>query len=427
MKMNSDPNRNEIQCCLTDKHGKVLSLNSPGAIVYTETIPRRHAKNKCMLPSGEISCEQTACVTIQGYLTIFQNGQPVSEPFLFRMIRTVCICAPKNARLVFSAEEFCLCIEPPACSPNRIDVCICISTRVSFLCGGKEHCAACFDASTCLTGTISPFTAEVYQYSALSDGIKRVYTNADELKEYGNRGILSPQSVSYYNLFVNGVLQPAAYYTVEKGLLVFKTEDVPLKEQTIILQFVTFAGMDKKPLRTRNYRYFALSDGQKKIYTDADKLFPYSDGIPSPRAISYYNVFVNGALQPKTNYRIQKGMLELITVDAPITGATVILEALAVTLPCGCLLTTQNSLFNAYSDGGREYTNADAIPMYGPSCIPSPQSQTYQNLFVNGVLQPGVNYKTKKGLLVLTTVDTPLKKEPVTLQSIKAGGSERRC
>ncbi len=33
--------------------------------------------------------------------------------------------------------------------------------------------------------------ADVYQYNALSDGIKRIYTNHDELSEYGARGILN--------------------------------------------------------------------------------------------------------------------------------------------------------------------------------------------------------------------------------------------
>ncbi|HZJ76737.1 MAG TPA: DUF4183 domain-containing protein, partial [Oscillospiraceae bacterium] len=82
--------------------------------------------------------------------------------------------------------------------------------------------------------------ADVYQYNALSDGIKKIYTDDDELNEYGDRGILDPNSVSYFNLFINGVLQPKVNYKIEKGLLVLKTKDVPLKGSPIIITFVTF-------------------------------------------------------------------------------------------------------------------------------------------------------------------------------------------
>jgi hypothetical protein len=81
--------------------------------------------------------------------------------------------------------------------------------------------------------------ADTYQYNALSDGISKIYTNADELKEYGNRGILDPKSVSYMNLFVNGVLQPPIVYLVEEGLLQLITDDIPPKGAPIILQFIS--------------------------------------------------------------------------------------------------------------------------------------------------------------------------------------------
>jgi hypothetical protein len=80
---------------------------------------------------------------------------------------------------------------------------------------------------------------ETYQYNALADGIKVVYTNDDELKEYGNQGILDPKTVSYINLFVNGVLQPPITFEVEKGCLRLKTNNPPQKNTPIILQFIT--------------------------------------------------------------------------------------------------------------------------------------------------------------------------------------------
>ncbi|ANB58565.1 hypothetical protein GFC29_768 [Anoxybacillus sp. B7M1] len=80
---------------------------------------------------------------------------------------------------------------------------------------------------------------ETYQYNSISDGCKTVYTNDDELKEYGNRGILDPKNVSFINLFINGVLQPQNVYEVQEGKLILNSADVPLKGTPIILQFVT--------------------------------------------------------------------------------------------------------------------------------------------------------------------------------------------
>lgn len=82
-------------------------------------------------------------------------------------------------------------------------------------------------------------SAETYQYNAVSDGIKMVYTNDDELKEYGDRGILDPKNVSWVNLFINGVLQPEKLYDVAEGKLTLKTTDPPPKGAPIIVQFIT--------------------------------------------------------------------------------------------------------------------------------------------------------------------------------------------
>ncbi|WP_085994238.1 DUF4183 domain-containing protein [Oceanobacillus senegalensis] len=81
--------------------------------------------------------------------------------------------------------------------------------------------------------------ADNYQYYAISDGIKSIYTNEDELQEYGDRGILDPASVSYMNLFINGILQPQNQYEVKKGRLIFTSGDVPERGSPIILQFIT--------------------------------------------------------------------------------------------------------------------------------------------------------------------------------------------
>ncbi|MFA8439844.1 DUF4183 domain-containing protein [Pueribacillus sp. YX66] len=79
---------------------------------------------------------------------------------------------------------------------------------------------------------------ETHTYFAISDGKKRKYTDDDGLTEYGDMHILDPNQVSYFNLFVNGVLQPHHVYEVNKGCLLFKTSDLPHKGVPIILQFI---------------------------------------------------------------------------------------------------------------------------------------------------------------------------------------------
>jgi hypothetical protein len=118
-----------------------------------------------------------------------------------------------------------------------------------------------FCEGICLSREQNILSADVYQYNALSDGIKKIYTNDDELTEYGDRGILDPNSVSYFNLFINGVLQPKVNYEIEEGLLTLKTEDVPLKNSPIIVTFVTFKCRKSSGLNSAKARGLLPSGG----------------------------------------------------------------------------------------------------------------------------------------------------------------------
>lgn len=75
-------------------------------------------------------------------------------------------------------------------------------------------------------------------FFTFSDGKKLIFTNSDGLAQYGTTQILSPREVSYYNLFINGVLQPLNSYTVEEGKLTLLVDAAPLKGVPIILQFI---------------------------------------------------------------------------------------------------------------------------------------------------------------------------------------------
>ncbi|WP_088014256.1 DUF4183 domain-containing protein [Gottfriedia acidiceleris] len=76
-------------------------------------------------------------------------------------------------------------------------------------------------------------------FFAVSDGIRRIYTNHDGIEEYGITTIRSPDEVSYINLFINGMLQPTVNYKIDRGRLILLTEDIPLKGTIIILQFIS--------------------------------------------------------------------------------------------------------------------------------------------------------------------------------------------
>jgi Domain of unknown function (DUF4183) len=88
---------------------------------------------------------------------------------------------------------------------------------------------------------INILKVKTFQYTAISDGIKRIYTNQDGVAKYGSSRILNPNSVSYINLFINGILQPNINYTVVQGRLIF-SNDLPVSGAPIILQFVIIYG-----------------------------------------------------------------------------------------------------------------------------------------------------------------------------------------
>lgn len=83
---------------------------------------------------------------------------------------------------------------------------------------------------------------KTFQYTTISDGIKRVYTSQDGIPEYGSSEILNPKSVSYINLFINGILQPSINYVVSSGILRLTSSDLPIAGSPIILQFVIIYG-----------------------------------------------------------------------------------------------------------------------------------------------------------------------------------------
>lgn len=107
-----------------------------------------------------------------------------------------------------------------------------------------SSCSGIFPKSDSPSPSPSPtiLKVETYQYTTISDGIKRVYTNQDGIAAYDSSKILDPSKVSYINLFINGILQPPINYVVTPGTLRLTTNDLPYSGTIIILQFVIVYG-----------------------------------------------------------------------------------------------------------------------------------------------------------------------------------------
>lgn len=76
--------------------------------------------------------------------------------------------------------------------------------------------------------------------------------------------------------------------------------------------------------------------------------------------------------------------------------------------------------FFVLSDGiKRIFTDSDALSEYGLQKIWHPSRMAYMNLFINGILQPKMNYEVTEGKIVLQTEDVPPKGSPIILQMIK--------
>ena len=88
--------------------------------------------------------------------------------------------------------------------------------------------------------TPTPSTVSNLLYFTFAENSKLVYTNADGLPEYGTTQILSPNDVSFINLFINGILQPQPTYRVEEGQLTLLA-GAPQNGAPITLQFVTIS------------------------------------------------------------------------------------------------------------------------------------------------------------------------------------------
>lgn len=82
-------------------------------------------------------------------------------------------------------------------------------------------------------------------------------------------------------------------------------------------------------------------------------------------------------------------------------------------------LGAKNYFYYAISNGGRIYTDEDAVTEYKNNYIRDPKHTTYINLYVNGILQPTELYSVSKGVLYFESENPPEKGTPIVLQFVK--------
>lgn len=443
-----------IECFLTDKDGNILNPYKPNAIRYINLTPfykifKKHVK----LPSGKTLDMNKFLVLIKGYVSLFIDGIRISKPLPFKAYKIFYLYAPKGTNISFRTCYFKCCYDDNCPTINSLNSKIKILLKTIVQSEGQVDLVVpvienpeedpsnfayrkeCVNVTKifhqCIfTNTIN-FTykdkiikAEVYQYNTLSDGIRRIYTNEDELTKYGNRGILDPQKVSFYSLYINGVLQPRVNYEIKKGQLTLKTKDVPQKNAPIAISFVTLRARNGAVLPAEVYQYNTISDGIKKEFTDEDEIKCYGDrGIMDPGQVSLVNLYINGVLQPTVNYSVEKGRLTILTSDIPPKGAPIILEFITIKWVNGRTLKARTYTYNALAHDSNIYTNNDELKMYGNKGIPNPKKASYYNLYINAVIQPYRNYTVNQGLLSLNTLDMPLKDSPICLQFVTFSSS----
>ncbi|WIV12931.1 DUF4183 domain-containing protein [Proteiniborus sp. MB09-C3] len=181
----------------------------------------------------------------------------------------------------------------------------------------------------------------------------------------------------------------------------------------------SFYNKKNKIFNVENYQYNTVSNGVKKAFTNDDELIMYGNqGIPDPNDVSFFNLFINGVLQPETNYMIEPGLLTLTTVNSPQNGVPIILEYLIIKDKNNQLLKAELYQYNTLANGESIYTNADELTVYGNKGILDPKQTSYQNLFINGVIQPSINYMVRAGILMLEAECVPIKEAPISIQFV---------
>ncbi|MFV0517418.1 MAG: DUF4183 domain-containing protein [Aminipila sp.] len=435
-----------ITCCLTDKNGTILNPISPGAITYTQQ--KNTLLNSPSKYTSSKSCNEyhfhRVSVCIQGYVSLFFQGKTFSPPIEFCITRELLLPEGKNTLQYFWTTNFCCHIIPIYFGNKKviekakifIDICSSVmschnillklpptnqpvtESMAEYIYAEKVIRMAEFESDTVVEYN-RILNADTHFYVARANGIKNEYKNEDALPEYLSGNILALEDISYCHLFVNGVLQPKCNYDIQEGILRFNTLDVPPDNSFIVIKFVTFKDDLGNVFPAETYYYVARSNGTQRLFTNADSIPIYTNnGIPSLSAVSFHSFYINGVLQPKINYEIHDGEIEILSQDVPNNGVLLMLESIILKNTNNMLIPAEIEQYNAYSSGNKVYTNFNEIPMYGTVGISDPENTSYQHLLVNGLIQPPINYSVQQGVITLDTLTAPIENAPLILQSV---------
>lgn len=207
----------------------------------------------------------------------------------------------------------------------------------------------------------------------------------------------------------------------KKNIITWNVGTINSNQTVVILAEVTgsFHKKNNKIVDTSDYQYNTVSNGIKKEFTNIDEIIKYGDyGIPDPNDVSFFNLYINGVLQPETNYTVETGLLTLTITEPPEKDVPIILEYLVIKNENNQLIKAETYQYNALSNGGKTYTDADEISVYGNRGIMNPRQTSYNSLFVNGIIQPYINYVIEPGILTLTVSYAPLEESPILIKFI---------
>ncbi len=205
----------------------------------------------------------------------------------------------------------------------------------------------------------------------------------------------------------------------ENNVITWDIGTLNSRNTVVLLAEITGCFHNDETLDVSDYQYNTVSNGIKKEFTNDDALLIYGDdGIPDPNDVSFFNLYINGILQPETNYSVETGLLTLTIAEPPKKDVPIILEYLIIKGRANQLIKAETYQYNTVSNGGKTYTNADELTIYGDRGILDPKQTSYSNLFVNGVIQPSINYTIEPGSLTLTVEDAPMKESPILIKFV---------
>lgn len=407
--------RYQIPCYLTDRYGKILDVCNPNALIYREDRISEQYEIYGMSAAGKVMIKQIFNLIMDGFVGYYECGEKMLQPIPFHIVTRISICKELGSTTQYKLHNFhgIAIITNDGYGNEQVEIQLRVGTTVI---AAQEYEVVSTVKYRCKQQLLK---TQIYQYNAIGNGERRVFTNADEIAEYGQQGILSPWDVSYYDVFVNGMLLPQSDYVITKGKLQFNTIDVPSNGQIINVIFVTIKSESGYILRGELSHYSAKANGTKNCYTDEDELIEYGrSGIPDVSYCSLISLYVNGCIQPKANYSIDEQRLCFATDEIPSDGTILILESIRLYGLAGQLLRMRESQFVTKSNGTYVLQSTDKMEDYESDSIPNPNCYSFQHLYTNGIIQPKDHYLERKDVIRFRTDSPVVEGAAITLQSI---------